>query len=129
MIAKNIMTKDVITVGPLSSVQNLAKILAQAHISGAPVIDKKGKVVGIASEADIIGKKGKQVKSIMTKHVISVGKDTSIEEIASLINAHRIKRVPVKHGGKLIGIVSRADIVRALAMGKYFALNTPIYDL
>ncbi len=129
MIAKDIMTKVVITFGPLSSVKNLAKILAQAQISGAPVIDRKRKVLGIASEADIIGKRGKQVKSIMTKKVISVSEDTSIEEIASLIDAHRIKRVPVKLGGKLVGIVSRADIVRALAMGKYFALNTPIYDL
>ncbi len=129
MIAKDIMTKDVITIGPLSSVKNLAKILAQAHISGAPVIDKKGKLLGIASEADIIGKRGKQVESIMTKKVISVNEDTPIEEIASLIDAHRIKRVPVKLGKKLVGIVSRADIVRALAMGEHFALHAPIYYL
>ena len=129
MVAKDIMTRDVITVSPLSSVENLAKILAQAQISGAPVIDIKGRVLGIVSEADIIGKRGRQVKSIMTKKVISVSEETPIEEIASLIDSHRIKRVPVKLGDKLIGIVSRADIVRALAMGKYFALYTPIYDL
>jgi CBS domain-containing protein len=129
MIAKDIMTKDVITVGPLTTVKNLAKILAQAQVSGAPVIDKKRKVLGIASEADIIGKRGRQVKAIMTKKVISVSEDTPIEEIAFLIDAHRIKRVPVKLEEKLVGIVSRADIVRAFAMGKHFALHTPIYDL
>ncbi|MCZ6625427.1 MAG: CBS domain-containing protein [Deltaproteobacteria bacterium] len=72
MVAKDIMTKDVITVSPLTTVKTLAKILAQAQISGAPVIDKKGRVLGIVPEADIIGKRGRQVKSIMTKKVISV---------------------------------------------------------
>ncbi len=129
MLAKDIMTRDVITVSPLTTVEKLTKILARAHISGAPVIDEKRKVLGIASEADIIGKIGTQVKSIMTKKVISVSEDTPIEKIASLIYIHKIKRVPVKHGERLVGIVSRADIVRALAMGEHVALHSPIYDL
>lgn len=129
MVAKDIMTRDVITVSPLTTVEKLTKILARAKISGAPVIDRKRKVLGIASEADIIGKIGTQVKSIMTKKVISVSEDTPIEKIAFLIDTHRIKRVPVKHGEMLVGIVSRADIVRALAMGEHVALHSPIYDL
>lgn len=129
MLAKDIMTRDVITVSPLTTVEKLTKILARAQISGAPVIDRKRKVLGIASEADIIGKIGTQVKSIMTKKVISVSEDTPIEKIASLIYNHRIKRVPVKHGERLVGIVSRADIVRALAMGEHVAIHSPVYDL
>ncbi len=94
MLAKDIMTRDVITVSPLTTVEKLTKILARAKISGAPVIDRKRKVLGIASEADIIGKIGTQVKSIMTKKVISVSEDTPIEKIASIFLPLEQRAVP-----------------------------------
>ena len=129
MIAKDIMTKDVITVSPVTTVKSLAKILIQNQISGAPVADKKGKIVGVVSEADLVGKKGKQVKEIMSKRVIEIAEETPVEEIAALMTTHKIKRLPVMRGKKLVGIVSRADIVGAIASGKHIALHTPIYDL
>ena len=129
MLAKDIMTKDVITVTPSTSLKSLAKRLSEEHISGAPVVDQKGKLLGIVSGADIVGKQGKQVKSIMSKTIHSVVEDTPVEEVAMVLTTHRIKRVPVMRGGKLVGIVSRADIVRAIAMGKHIAIHTPIYDL
>ena len=129
MEAKDIMTKDVITVSPLTTVNQLARILIKSQISGAPVVDKKRKILGIVSEADIIAKKGKQVKAIMSKKVISIAEQTSVEEIATLMTTHKVKRLPVMRGEKLVGIVSRADIVGAIAMGKHIALHTPIYDL
>lgn len=129
MIAKDIMTKEVITVSPTTTVKNLAKILTQNQISGTPVVDKKGKILGLVSQADIVGKRGKQVKAIMSKKIIEVSEETLVEEIAALMTTHKIKRVPVMRGEKLIGIVSRADIVGAIAMGKHIALHTPIYDL
>ena len=129
MLAKDIMTKDVITVSPTATVKNLAKILMQNQISGAPVADKKGKILGVVSEADIVAKKGKQVKDIMSKHVVGVTDDTPVEKIASVMANHKINRLPVLRGQKLVGIVSRADIVGAIAMGKHIALHTPIYDL
>lgn len=129
MVARDIMTKDIITVSATATVKNLAKILIQNQISGAPVADKKGKILGIVSEADIIAKKGKQVKNIMSRRVIEVTEETPVEEIASLMTTHKVKRLPVMRGEKLVGIVSRADIVGAIASGKHIALHTPVYDL
>jgi CBS domain-containing protein len=65
----------------------------------------------------------------MSNKVISVSEDTPVEEIAQLMTTHAIKRLPVMNGGKLTGIVSRADIVSAIALGHHVAIHTPIYDL
>ena len=129
MVAKNIMTKDVVTVSPTITIKNLAKTLIENQISGAPVVDKNGKILGVVSEADIVAKKGKQVKAIMSKKVLTVSEETAVEEIAKLMTTHKVKRLPVMRGDKLVGIVSRADIVGAIASGKHIALHTPIYDL
>jgi CBS domain-containing protein len=114
----------VITISSTASVRELAKLLTQNNISGIPVKDNKGKIVGIATQADVVGKKGKQVKSIMSREIISVTEETPVAEIARLLTAHRIRRVPVMRDGKLVGIVSRADIVGAIASGKHVALHT-----
>jgi CBS domain-containing protein len=129
LVAKDIMTKEVLTVTPSTTVRKLAILLAKNNISGVPVRDKNDKIVAIVTQADIVGKKGKQVKAIMSKKIISVKEETPVEKVASLLTTHRIKRVPVMRGDKLLGIVSRADIVGAIAMGKHVALYTPIYDL
>jgi CBS domain-containing protein len=129
MIAKEIMTRDIITVAPELTIRKLAMTLVKNQISGAPVTGKTGKIVGIVSEADIVAKKGKDVKAIMSKKVISVAEDTPVEEIAQLMTKHKIKRLPVMNGGKVVGIVSRADIVSAIAMGKHVTIPSPVYDL
>jgi CBS domain-containing protein len=129
MIAKDIMTRDIITVSPTMKVKDLAVTLIKNQISGAPVAAKNGKILGVVSEADILAKKGKDVKAIMSNKVISVSEDAAVEEIAQLMTTHSIKRLPVMNGAKIVGIVSRADIVSAIAMGKHVALHTPIYDL
>jgi len=129
MIAKDIMTRDVITVSPTMTVKNLAMTLIKNQISGAPVADKNGKIVGVVSESDIVAKKGKQVSAIMSKNIVSVSEEIPVEEIARMMTTHHIKRLPVMNGGKVIGIVSRADIVSAIALGKHVALHTPVYDL
>jgi CBS domain-containing protein len=129
MMAKNIMTRDIITVSAGMKVKDLAMTLIKNQISGAPVVDRNGKIVGVVSEADLVAKKGKDVKSIMSKKVISVTEETPVEEIAQLMSTHRIKRLPVMNGGEVVGIVSRADIVSAIAQGQHISLHTPIYDL
>ena len=129
MVANDIMTKKVITVSPTTSIKDLAKALTKNKISGTPVTDKSGKLLGIVSRTDVVAKSGAKVKDIMSKDLISVNDDTAVEEIANLFTTHRINRVPVLKGKKLVGIVSRADIVRAIAMGKHIAMHTPIYDL
>jgi CBS domain-containing protein len=129
MQAKDIMTRDIITVSPTMPVRTLAMTLIKNQISGAPVAGKNGKIVGVVSEADIVAKKGKDVKSIMSKQIISVAEETAVEEIARLMTAQKIKRVPVMRGDKVVGIVSRADIVSAIARGEHVAIHTPVYDL
>jgi CBS domain-containing protein len=129
MKATDIMSKSVISVTPLTPVRSLAKVLTDHHISGVPVVDRKGRLRGVVTEADIVSRKGKSVRAIMTKGAITVTKETPIEEIAKLMTARRVKRLPVLQDGKVIGIVSRADIVRSLAMGAHVSVYTPIYDL
>jgi CBS domain-containing protein len=129
MIAKDIMTRDIITVTPTMTVKNLAMTLIKNQISGAPVSAKNGKIVGVVSETDIVAKKGRDVKAIMSKKIISVTEETPVEAIAQLMTTHKIKRLPVMRGDQVVGIVSRADIVGAIALGKHVALHTPVYDL
>ncbi|HTM07837.1 MAG TPA: CBS domain-containing protein [Verrucomicrobiae bacterium] len=129
MTAKNIMTSEVVTVSASATVKQAACLLTREQISGAPVIDRQGRIVGILSEADIVAKHGARVKDIMSKIVSSVDEETSIEEMASLMTAEKISRLPVLRGKKLVGIVSRADLVAAVARGIPITLTTPIYDL
>ena len=129
MNAKDIMTRDIITVTPNMSVKKLAMLLIKSQISGAPVSGKNGKIVGVVSEADIVAKKGRDVRAIMSKKVISIAEETPVEQIAQLMTTHGIKRLPVMRGAEVVGIVSRADIVNAIALGTHVALHTPVYDL
>jgi CBS domain-containing protein len=120
MIARDIMTTKVCTIRPEASAQEIAQLLYQHRISGAPVVDAGGRIIGIITEADIISKvdrEGLSVGDIMSHEVISVEEETPVNEIAALLTERKIKRVPVVHEGKLVGIVSRADIVHAVAQG------------
>jgi CBS domain-containing protein len=123
MIASGVMTHKVSTVRPEASVRELAELLSREHISGAPVLNADGIIVGVVTEADIIGKvdrEGLHVADIMSREVITVKEETPVHEIAVILSDHRIKRVPVVSNGKLVGIVSRADIVDAIAHGFIF---------
>ncbi|HKA31948.1 MAG TPA: CBS domain-containing protein [Candidatus Binatia bacterium] len=129
MVAKDIMTKKVITVDAETPVQELAQRLLQKAVSGVPVVDNGGKILGVVSEADLLAKKGRLARDIMSEKIFSVGEDASVEDIAALMTAEKIKRVLVVGEKELAGIVSRADIVRAIALGDYAPLRTPVYDL
>lgn len=115
--AKDIMTTTVITVKASTPIKELATLLSKHNISGVPVLDDEGRsVIGVVTEADILKKpQGVRVADIMSKEVVSVGPDTPVEEIAKILAEKGIKRVPVISEGKLVGIVSRADIVKAFA--------------
>ncbi len=120
MIARDIMTSTVATIHPEASAQEAAQLLYQKRISGAPVVDADGNIIGIITEADIISKvnrEGLSVADIMSHEIIAVGEETPVNEIAALLTERKIKRVPVVCEGKLVGIVSRADIVHAVAQG------------
>ena len=150
MRAMDVMTTDVITVDPDMTVQDFAKLLAERGISGAPVVDASGRLVGIVSEGDLLHRAeigtarrhrerrrswwldhyssdlareyvkahGRTVKDTMTRDVVTVTEDTDLGEVAALLEAKRIKRVPVTRDGKVVGIISRANLVRALAATK-----------
>jgi CBS domain-containing protein len=120
MIASDIMTRKVATIRPEASAQEAAQLLDEKRISGAPVVDADSKIIGIITEADIISKvnrDGLRVADIMSHDVIAISEETPVSEIAALLAARKIKRVPVVRDGKLVGIVSRADIVHAVAQG------------
>ena len=120
MFASEIMTCKVSTIHPEASVQEVAHLLSRERISGAPVVNADGTIIGVVTQADIIGKvdrEGLCVADIMSREIIAVEEDTPVHQIATLLAQRKIKRVPVVRDGRLVGIVSRADIVDAVARG------------
>jgi len=145
MDAIDVMTSEVISVDADATVPAVARLLAERGISAVPVVDNCNQIIGIVSEGDLLHRaetgtecrrawwldmmastnklagdyikshSGK-VKDVMTRNVLSVTETTSVADIALLLETNRIKRVPVVRDGKLVGIVSRANLVRALAM-------------
>ena len=145
MQAKDIMTAKVITVTEDASVSDVASLLVDNAISALPVVDATGKLLGIVSEGDLmhraeagtgrrrswwltlftdsdvsaaqfVKEHSRRVRDIMTRNVITAKPDTSVADIAELLDSKRIKRVPIVEDGKLVGIVSRANLIRALTM-------------
>jgi CBS domain-containing protein len=145
MRAMDVMTNEVITVDENASVQSVAKLMAKYGISAVPVVNKDNRVIGMVSEGDLLHRAetgterrrswwlemmastnqlageylkshSSRVKDVMTRDVISVTDTTPVADIAVFLETNRIKRVPVLRGGKLVGIVSRANLVRTLAM-------------
>jgi len=120
LTAKDIMTSEVVSTRSSCRVEEVTRVLYYHGFSGLPVIDEERRVIGMVSEADILARKTGQdtVRDIMSAPVYTVSEDTPVEEIAALLTERKIKRVPVIREGRLVGIVSRADIVRALAAKK-----------
>jgi CBS domain-containing protein len=144
MRARDVMISPVITVNENEIVQNVAKLLLANHISAVPVVDKGGSLVGIITEADLMRRAdteterptswwlylisgdqtmaGEYIKShavrakdVMTHDVKTATPDTSLHEIVDLFEENNIKRVPIVNGGVLVGIVSRANVLQAVA--------------
>lgn len=112
---RDVMTTRLITVKENQTRQQAARLLSQHRISGLPVVNDDDVLVGVVTEYDVISKKGRTVSDIMTRGVISVGEDTDLEEVRRILVHERIKRLLVLDQGKLIGIVSRADLVKEVA--------------
>jgi CBS domain-containing protein len=144
MNAVDVMVSNVITVNVDATVQEVAGTLATNHVSAVPVVDRQGKLAGMVSEGDLIRRSeigtersrswwldalstnrklaeefvrshSRRVSDVMTTDVISVKPDSTLGEIASLLEKNGIKRVPVVQDGTVVGIVSRANLVQALA--------------
>lgn len=115
MKAKYIMTRDLVVAHPDMTVQEAADRLRQHRISGLPVVDKQGRVVGVFSLSDAALKRGQRVGEVMTSPAVTVSEEAGLEEVATLMVTHDVNRLPVMRQGRLVGIVARADIVRAVA--------------
>ena len=158
MKAKDIMTTPVISVAPDTPVREIAKLLFERRISGVPVLED-GRLVGIISEADLLHRHeigtersapsswwlrlfsldtapadyvrshATRARDVMVHEVVSVAPDTPVAEIATLLESRGIKRVPVVRAGQVVGIVSRANLVQALALMEQPAVRvTPPSD-
>jgi CBS domain-containing protein len=110
--AREAMTPDPVTARPDLPVRAAADLLVYHRVSGLPVLDGAGALVGVVSEADIIGKRGATVGEIMSRAVVAVAPDARLEEVAALMTRRRVNRVPVVDAGRVVGILSRADVVR-----------------
>jgi CBS domain-containing protein len=145
MRIEEVMTRDVVTVRPETSVQAAAKLMLDHRISGLPVIDEHRSLLGIISEGDLILRQrswrsrsnrpwwrrffddpealvaeyrkvaGTTVGEVMTRRVVSISPVYGIETAASILHARGFRRLPVVYEGKLVGIISRGDLVRVLA--------------
>lgn len=117
----DVMSTEVVTVAPDSTLKQIATVLASHGISGAPVVDSKGQVLGIVSETDLVVEESgsdrvaRRASEVMTAPAITIDIGRRVYEAARLMSEHRINRLPVLNDGTLAGIVSRADIVRAFA--------------
>ncbi len=144
MRAHQIMTRSVISVTPDDTILEAANIMLQRHVSGLPVVDKAGKLVGIVSQGDFLRRSeigtqrkrgrwlkfllgagttatdyvrehGHKVSEVMTRDPITITEDTPLEEIVTSMETNGVKRLPVLRGDKLVGIVSRANLLQAVA--------------
>lgn len=121
MNAGDIMHKPVLATTPQASVRDIAIKLVENRITGMPVTDREGKVLGVITEADILlalmEKKNLETltaQDIMSKDLVTVDFETSLEEVMEVLHDEGVLRVPVTDCGKVVGIVSRADVIRAV---------------
>ncbi|MHC4177043.1 MAG: CBS domain-containing protein [Planctomycetota bacterium] len=116
--AQDVMNTNVVVVPGDATVEEAIRSLLKHHVSGAPIVDEQGCIVGIISEFQLLEAiyrpevKRERVRDVMTKDVITVTEDAALSEIANLLLLHRIRRVPVVRDGKMVGLISRPDLLR-----------------
>ena len=116
MKVKEIMTSPVICAPADASAVDVATLLAKHKISAVPVVDEGGAVIGLVSEYDLLARQGTSAREIMSPGIVSVNEEADVDDVRFLIVERRIRRVPVVAGHALVGIVSRSDLVRQIAM-------------
>lgn len=127
MYARDIMTRDVRTVRGDAPVDTAARIMFEHQISGLPVVDSDGRLAGVISEFDVLAKSGQVVDDIMTRSVVSVGEDTDPETIARMLIEQHIRRLPVVRDGRVVGIISRSDLIKLFALTRWSCEDCGFY--
>lgn len=110
--AGQLMTRDVVSAAPSTPVRELAKLLLQHQIGGMPVVEDGDRIAGMVSGFDVISKPGLTAGDIMSRGVVFVTEEESLDAVISLMGLHGIRRVPVCRDGRLAGIISRSDLLR-----------------
>ncbi len=127
MLVKDHMATDLVTLHPEMEILRAAQVLISCDISGAPVLDRHGRLAGILTERDCIrvalhagyhGEPGGLVRDFMTENPVSVSPDDTILELAERFISAKYRRYPVLDGGRLVGVISRRDVMRA--MGQHY---------
>ena len=109
--AADIMTRKVVTTKTDRSIWDTARVLLDKGYGGMPVVDSDGKLIGMVSGFDVISKSGITVGEIMSRGVVYVNPTDSLEDVIHLMGLHGIRRVPVCEGERLVGIISRSDLL------------------
>ncbi|TBW39718.1 CBS domain-containing protein [Siculibacillus lacustris] len=163
MLARDIMTRSVVSVGPKVTLAEVARALLDARVSAVPVIDGAGRPIGVVSEWDLIGQhaperlarrdrwlaslaqgqslsteflettrpNARTAEEVMNKPVISISEEADLAEIARVLTEHKVKRLFVVRDGRLVGVVSRADLARALseAEDEHHPARAPVEEI
>lgn len=123
LTAADIMNETLVTIRPEASIREATEMLLREQISGLPVVDHAGQLVGVITEFALLAMvydrsvQDHSVGQHMTREVITVDADDPISRIADLCIVHRVRRVPVMHAGRLAGLIARRDVLKALHQG------------
>lgn len=128
--ACDVMSTNVVAISADTTVEEAIRCLLKHQVTGTPVVDDRGTLVGIISELQLLeaiyrpNVKGEQIRDLMTKDVITVTEDAVLSEVANLFLLHRIRRVPVMRAGTMVGIVTRRDLM-ASTVGEHVTRSEP----
>lgn len=120
LTARDIMSESVLTISPDSSVQDAIELMLRKNISGLPVVDSQGQVVGIITEFALLAMaydvdvRQEKIRKHMTTEVISVSPDDPLRKVADTCIIRRVRRVAVVEGGRVLGLISRRDVLKAI---------------
>ncbi len=110
--ARDIMTREVATAAPGDDVWATADRLVAEGYGGVPVLDERGDLIGMVSGFDVLSKRGGTIGEIMSRGVVFLDEAASLDEVVELMGLHGIRRVPICRDGRLVGLISRSDLLR-----------------
>jgi CBS domain-containing protein len=154
MRVEDFMTRRVVTITPDTTLLAAAKLMLEHRVGGLPVLDASGRMIGVFSESDLLREEGedgspwlqmmvgpdgkpaepprldaRKVGDVMTRQLITIAPGASIAQACRLLHEHRLRRLPVVESDKLVGMIARADLVRAVAVSAEKASLAPMRDV